>query len=123
MTDYSPEDWKRLGRAVKRARMRQQGYQNTQDWAAAVGRSSRIVLGLERGEPTGEETLLRIETLLGWPTDYAWQILRSAEPPEPVNTSPAASDGRVDLTAVPIEDIFAELARRTGAVEPPRTEP
>lgn len=73
--DYERADWLRLGRAIKRARMSHPTYRNTQEWASAVGRSSRVVLGLERGEPTGDETLMRVEQLLDWPADFAWNVL------------------------------------------------
>jgi hypothetical protein len=49
------EDWKALGRAVYSARVKA-GYRDTARWAATLGRSTRVVLGLERGEPTGRRT-------------------------------------------------------------------
>jgi hypothetical protein len=67
-------DWKRLGTAVQSARLRA-GWDDMADWVDAVGRSSRVLLGLERGETTGAGTLRRIEELLHWRPGYADVIL------------------------------------------------
>lgn len=77
MRKYAPADWGRLGQAVAEARS-EAGFSKTNDWAAAVGRSSRILLGLERGEPTGTGTLELIEDALGWPRGGAFRILTGA---------------------------------------------
>jgi hypothetical protein len=60
--------------AVQSARIRG-GWTEIGDWADAVGRSTRILLGLERGETTGSATLRRIEDLLKWRPGYAGEIL------------------------------------------------
>lgn len=72
---HSHEAWKRLGSAVQAARMRRDDWADTAEWASVVGRSTRVMLGLERGEPTGAKTLRRIEDLLGWPVNYCDKIL------------------------------------------------
>lgn len=75
MENYSRQAWVRLGRTVYRARRSIPSYQRTEDWADAVGRSSRVVLGLERGEKVGKDTLMRVEELLGWDADETFRIL------------------------------------------------
>jgi hypothetical protein len=67
-------DWKRLGTAIQSARVRA-GWEDMSDWVDAVGRTSRVLLGLERGESTGAVTLRRIEELLKWRPGYADEIL------------------------------------------------
>lgn len=63
-------------------RRRHEGLANMANWSDAIGRSSRVLLGLERGEPTGAKTLRRIEEVLHWPPGYADRILedQSADP-------------------------------------------
>lgn len=91
--DYSGDDWRRLGRAVHAARLRL-GKADTNDWALTVGRSTRVVLGLERGEPVGRSTLTRVENALGWAPGRAWGILGEATVTES-NPQPAAEGTRV----------------------------
>lgn len=67
-------DWKRLGTAVQAARIRA-GHDDMAEWADRVGRSTRVLLGLERGESTGAATLRRIEDVLAWPVGHADRIL------------------------------------------------
>lgn len=74
MRNYAPDDWARLGQAVFEARS-ESGLSKTTDWVAQVGRSSRILLGLERGEQTGSGTLERIEDALGWPRGSTHRLL------------------------------------------------
>lgn len=66
--------WQRLGRAVKEAR-KEAGYADMKAWALKVERTSRTLLGLERGEPTGDATLERIEAELDWPKGRVQAIL------------------------------------------------
>lgn len=56
-------------------RRRHEGLANMANWADTIGRSTRILLGLERGEAAGAKTLRRIEEVLGWPPGYADRIL------------------------------------------------
>ncbi len=79
------EDWAALGRAVYRARARA-GYRDTARWAARIGRSTRVALGLERGEPTGPRTLMLIEDALGWPAGWTSKILSGEADGEPTVT-------------------------------------
>lgn len=76
METYSADAWKALGRAVRRDRERRPEYADTKDWAAAVKRSSRQVLELERGGRVGANTLRLVEKALGWPEGRANVILR-----------------------------------------------
>lgn len=56
MRKYPAENWKRLGRWVYDNRVRA-GYTDTKEWADEVGRSTRQLLGLERGEQVGAGTI------------------------------------------------------------------
>lgn len=92
-TKYTRGDWKRLGTAVLAARLRRKdlGLDNTGEWADAIGRSSRVALGLERGEPAGPKTLRVIEEVLHWPTGYCDVILSDPNAdPEPDAARPLA---------------------------------
>lgn len=71
---HSVTDWKRLGTAVQAARLRAR-YDDMKDWAALVGRSTRQMQGLERGEQVGAPTLRLVETALSWRPGYADAIL------------------------------------------------
>lgn len=77
MPTYPTAAWERLGREIKTAR-RRGGMSDSALWAQKIGRSTRTLLGLERGEPTGDDTLLRIEEALGWPTGRCIDLLESA---------------------------------------------
>lgn len=74
MRKHSAEDWRRLGRRVYQARIRA-GYSDTQQWATAVGRSTRMLLGLERGEAVGNGTLDLVAATLEWPDELPYTIL------------------------------------------------
>lgn len=74
-----PAGQRRLGAAVRSARKRR-GFRETTDWAAAVGRSGRSLLGFERGESMGDETRERIELALGWPPEVATAIVSQQAP-------------------------------------------
>ena len=91
MRMYRSADWSRLGRAVYSARMRA-GYQDTKKWADHVGRSTRTLLGLERGEEVGTGTITAIEIALGWPPQWAYSVLNdpSIGPPPARFVSPAS---------------------------------
>ncbi len=79
MRKYPEENWKRLGEWVGDQR-RQAGYTATTTWAAKVGRSSRVVLGLERGEPAGDKTIRAVATALGLDTRPFYRILAGDNP-------------------------------------------
>lgn len=72
---WTVADWKRLGLAVQGARMRQPDLRDMNEWASVVGRSPRLLQGLERGERVGAPTLRLIEEILKWRTGYAEVIL------------------------------------------------
>ena len=78
---YSPSDWQRLGRAVYTARMKRAAYRDINNWCDAVGRTSRTLYGLERGEPVGPKTITSIEAALGWPEDFAYTVLSNPRAP------------------------------------------
>ena len=89
-------DWKRLGTAVQAARIRA-GWEDMSDWVDAVGRTSRVLLGLERGETTGAVTLRRIEELLHWRPGYADVILTDPN----ADLAPDAARALEDVVAPP----------------------
>lgn len=78
---YTRDQWKRLGDAVHIARMKNPEWRDIIEWARAVDRSTRVVYGLERGEPVGMETVTRIERLLRWPPDYTISLLTDPKTP------------------------------------------
>lgn len=118
MTDYSAQDWERLGRAVKRSRMNSPELSSTKIWAARIGRSSRTLLGLERGEPVGDATLFRIENELNWPEGYSWKILDgSAIREEAPSMAWIDEPEHIDLEQVSTAELLGEVARRVGILE------
>lgn len=74
MRKYPTAHWKALGAEVNTSRM-QAGYTDTAKWAEAVGRSSRMLLGLERGEPVGAKTIEAIAEALGVANWSLFQVL------------------------------------------------
>lgn len=95
MKKYSTDNWRKLGRRVKQARLRA-GYKDTQQWADIVGRSSRMLLGLERGEPVGDGTLDLVAAALGWTPEEPYEVLEGIQ---------AASAG--EQPALPEESVGA----------------
>lgn len=74
MRTYPEENWKRLGEWVHDARV-QAGLSDTTKWAARVGRSTRVLLGLERGEPVGAKTIEAVAEALGVANWAVFQVL------------------------------------------------
>ena len=74
MQDYGYSAWLYLGSQIKTAR-KQAGLRNSKMWADRVGRSTRVLLGLERGERVGDDTLELVETALGWTLGRCEEIL------------------------------------------------
>lgn len=105
MTRWGHEDWQRLGRAVYEAR-RAAGYRQTAQWQTKVGRSSRTLLGLERGEPVGASTLEDVEDALGWPRGRAEELL-AGQPLRPTTAAPSPSTPVAPTTEAIIEAIHA----------------
>lgn len=120
---HTRNDWRRLGTAVQAARLRHDGWDDTNEWASVIGRSSRVLLGLERGEQTGARTLRRVEEVLSWPPGWCDRILddssvdrapdvprplemplRHDPPPRPLDTYTAAQ------LLCELEDRFADMA-------------
>lgn len=108
---YSSDDWKRLGRAIKRERVLHPAYRDMKKWADVIGRSTRALQGLERGETAGDETLFRIEQTLGWPVDAAWRILDGS-----ADVAPSSGLSGADMAAARIARGIAldDLSRSTG---------
>lgn len=82
MKTYPASHWEALGRWLASARL-QAGYGDTRVWAGTVGRSTRVLLGLERGESVGSRTLDAVADTLGVEPWVLIRILESGEPAEP----------------------------------------
>jgi hypothetical protein len=123
MADYDRRAWTQLGRAVWSAR-RRAGHVKTQDWADRVGRSSRMLLGLERGEPVGRETLALIEGALGWADGRCYEILDGVQGPATTEVIPRPEDELVGSNLHPSDFTLEEwtklwLAAREAAADNP----
>jgi hypothetical protein len=70
--------WEDLGRAVRSARLAL-GFSNSRVWAMKVGRTDRVLLGLERGEAVGPNTLALVENALGKAPGWAHRFMAGAE--------------------------------------------
>lgn len=131
MKKYPAENWERLGRWVYEAR-HQAGFSDTKVWAEAASRSSRMLLGLERGEPVGAGTLQAVADALGV---AAWGVFARLSDPDAVEnlgdleahevqrlrddytaeTGKEVEDFEIlglPLRQVSNEDLLAEVARR-----------
>lgn len=75
MKKYAPERWAALGQWVHDARMQVDGLRDMEAWAAAVGRSTRQLAGLERGESVGVGTLERVADALGVDQAMLFRVL------------------------------------------------
>lgn len=122
MTKYSADAWRKLGRRVYQARIRA-GFTDTQQWADAVGRSTRMLLGLERGEAVGNGTLDLVAAALEWDPEQPYEILEDVAaakiPPSPLPdiVTPATEDDpefefltrvREDLTDEEMDQLMKE---------------
>lgn len=92
-----------LGTKVRQAR-RAAGFANTAKWADRVGRSDRVLLGLERGEAVGADTYAAVADALGWPLERIYSLL-DQEDAQVRSASPT-------LTTVSDEELAAEVLRR-----------
>jgi transcriptional regulator with XRE-family HTH domain len=108
----SAEDWSRLGREVRRAR-KAAGFTDTIKWAQAVGRSSRVVLGLERGEPTGDETLELVSLALGKDVDWCRRVLDREDASARPELDPS-SGWKLHEIDVGDDEVSVRLSRRDG---------
>lgn len=144
MKTYSPEHWQALGGWVAGARA-QAGYSDTKQWAEAVGRSTRQLLGLERGESVGPKTIEAVASTLGVAAWVLYDVLetgRSADPwsdlkaradverqaaldrqalasPEESSywTSPSGDEADQPVTWAHMEDRLGELETRIARLE------
>lgn len=82
MPNYPIEHRKALGEYVRQMRA-ERGYADLEEWKAAVGRSDRYLLGLERGEPAGPKTIKAVAQALGVEDGELFRILNSGAAPEP----------------------------------------
>lgn len=131
MTTYPAAHWAALGVWVGRAR-RAAGYADTLAWAEAVGRSSRVVLGLERGEPAGDRTLQGVARALDVQLRDLLEILHTGVQPSlsivgAATTAPDAAapeDDQPDLVALArrirrLEQRVEQLERADASSERP----
>lgn len=127
MRKYPAENWKRLGRWVYDNRVRG-GYTDTKEWAEAVGRSTRQLLGLERGEPVGAGTINRVADALTLPASMLFAILAgedgdrlAAAQEGEVEVIPGIAVVRVDESGArhPVSDERREVIRKM-LIEDPR---
>lgn len=115
MDRYSQESWETLGRAVRSVRMGK-GFANTKKWADAVDRSTRVVLGLERGEPQGAGTLERVASVLGWPPDLPHKILSNPSAYATIGLSTAIGASDEPVTADNIDPRLNNIERQIDAL-------
>lgn len=114
---HTAGDWERLGAAVLAAR-RRAGHRDMKEWALLVGKSTRILLGLERGEPVGRNTLRDIEELLHWPPGYCDVILTdpsadlAPETKRPGKSIGALPDEELPLDEYSTEELLEEVRSR-----------
>lgn len=109
----STADWRRLGQEIAQARLAA-GHRDTAAWADKVGRSTRVLLGLERGERQGRKTLEAVELALEWPAGKAHRILFGSSDDDETE-EPAAQPVGLGLDAeadgLPSEDVEAIRAQ------------
>lgn len=97
---------KSLGRQIRNAR-KAAGLSDTKAWAAKVGRSDRMLLGLERGEAVGADTYAAVSAALpDWPLNRIYAVLEGREAPASLGSAPPA------LADVSAEELVAEVLRR-----------
>lgn len=135
MQTYGLSAWRYLGQQIKTAR-KQAGYRDSKEWAEKVGRSTRILLGLERGETVGDDTLERIELALEWPVGRCEALLASrphrpdldlmlsdsvgatddasyvAHDPEPTGEDKLVTEGRLREEINRVRDELADIIRK-----------
>lgn len=101
MEKYAAENWQELGRWVQRSRLGA-GISDVKEWAELVGRSTRQLQGLERGEPVGSKTLELVAAKLGSDLPDLYEIL---------NGGPGAARADPQVGVDPSESIIQRLTR------------
>lgn len=131
---YPAENWKMLGKWVATAR-RSRGFSETLEWAEAVERSPRMLLGLERGEGVGDGTLKRIASALGVEVSMLYLILGGEADPVggPEQDAFVASPGELTEAGVSNDELLREiravrrdqleLSQRVANLEQQRAQP
>lgn len=137
MKKYPAAHWEALGSWVNVAR-HQADYADTKKWADAVGRSTRMLLGLERGEPVGAKTLEAIAEALGVTNWSLFEILDKGQADWASSSGQAVEDARKryeDETGLEADDanvtllgvfsdgeLLAEIGRRLATRPVSRSE-
>jgi hypothetical protein len=121
------------------------GYKTREDWAAAIGLSTRTLGDIERGRrPVGDATVAAIEEHLGWQPGSFTAILAGGEPeltlseqePEPAQPAPdyltvgdpslaAIWDGLMAITELSEQErmsMFTMVKAMRGMLAPPAGE-
>lgn len=92
MKKYPAENWKALGRWIYEARMQGPDDRDMDEWSKKVGRSTRALRGLERGEPVGPKTLELVADALGLEQWYLFGRLADPQAPSGVALRPRDVD-------------------------------
>lgn len=126
MKKYPAENWKALGRWIYEARMQGPDDRDMDEWAKRVGRSTRQLRGLERGEPVGAKTLELVADALGIEQWYLFGRLADPDAPngvflrpsdiEQMKESHAADAGRAPISALTDQQLIDELSRRLALI-------
>ncbi|MEV0149056.1 MULTISPECIES: helix-turn-helix transcriptional regulator [unclassified Nonomuraea] len=95
------EDRERLANYVVRRRVAL-GYKTREQWAAAIGLSTRTLGDIEKGRrPVGDATIARIEDHLGWKPGSTAAILRGGNPELVAEVQDAEPQPEPEEPAVP----------------------
>lgn len=119
---YPAENWKKLGKWVGVAR-RGAGFGELADWVAAVGRTDRVLLGLERGETVGDGTLRGIAHALGADLATLYSILSTGSVGPPgQDAGYVASPGERVASGVTDDEVLREIRAMRADMEGLRAE-
>lgn len=136
MKHYDEPARLRLGLAVSRAR-HAAGYADTGKWADAIKRSTRVALGVERGEQAGVNTYSAIEDALGWLRGTCYRILGGLDPDEVIGQGTVGGDaqdarrgtedhvnapGETVESGITNEDLLREIVRSRAEFDQIRAE-
>lgn len=98
MKKHTPEHWRILGRYIQRQRLHIEP--DMREWAAKIGRSTRVLQGLERGEPQGMNTVTLVAVALDVHPEVLFGILETGKTPGGQATVPTEHDTAELLTQV-----------------------